>query len=312
MTLVLSLACPEYVVHVSDRLLTMKNGSAAFDPIANKCIVYRAKNAYVSIGFAGIAYIDNKPTDKWIVECISGSNLDDQWSIQSGPNASFNTYDYSIHRLANTLSAAQEVKKHGLQLSIVGWKLTNKRWYYFLEEITWKPGDLNFKRYVSPRPWRSAQKLFVSAIGAESEGLRVIKKKLHENRERNPRNLSVIDAETVLLSVVQEVSKTNRTVGQHALSVVLNSPAAPEGYCKFFPQAEHSLVLTPENFELILPSYHSPYVLSGNVIASPSAVVGGFQVDLEGVPFSVHGNEASDTSIKAAITSIRRPKSPAK
>jgi hypothetical protein len=64
-TQILTFACPLSIVQVSDRLLTalQQGKSREFDPIANKTLVYRANDALVSIGYSGIAYIDNMPTE---------------------------------------------------------------------------------------------------------------------------------------------------------------------------------------------------------------------------------------------------------
>jgi hypothetical protein len=71
-TQVLTWGCPNYFVQVSDRLVT---GGSRSDPCANKTVVYRARDALVSIGYSGIAYVDQTPTDDWIVEHLWGNSL---------------------------------------------------------------------------------------------------------------------------------------------------------------------------------------------------------------------------------------------
>jgi len=73
MTLILGQASRDYVLQVTDRLVT--KGNRPFDPLANKNIVYCARNALVAIGFTGIAFLGDIPTDQWIVEQLTGTSL---------------------------------------------------------------------------------------------------------------------------------------------------------------------------------------------------------------------------------------------
>jgi hypothetical protein len=81
MTQTFSLATAEYVLQVSDRLVTRaKVGASAlthvpFDPDANKNIIFRARDGIVAISFSGNAFIRGVPTDRWIAERLYGSAL---------------------------------------------------------------------------------------------------------------------------------------------------------------------------------------------------------------------------------------------
>lgn len=46
-----------------------------FDPEANKTIVYVARDAIVSIGYTGRAYLEGRPTDQWIAEQLIGEEV---------------------------------------------------------------------------------------------------------------------------------------------------------------------------------------------------------------------------------------------
>jgi hypothetical protein len=45
------------------------------DAVSNKVLVYRARNALVAIGYAGVAYVQGVPTDQWIAEKLWGEPL---------------------------------------------------------------------------------------------------------------------------------------------------------------------------------------------------------------------------------------------
>jgi hypothetical protein len=54
-------------VQVSDRRLTMPDGTVV-DERANKAICLWCQDAYVAIGYAGLACIGAKPTDEWLLD----------------------------------------------------------------------------------------------------------------------------------------------------------------------------------------------------------------------------------------------------
>lgn len=74
MTLHISYIAPQFVLQVSDRLVSQFDGSHVkpFDEEANKTVFYAARDAYVTIGYTGLAYLDGRPTDQWIAETLIG------------------------------------------------------------------------------------------------------------------------------------------------------------------------------------------------------------------------------------------------
>jgi len=55
-----------FVLLVEDRLVTDPTGRE-FDALANKNIIYLARDAIVCMGYTGPAFIGKLPTDSWIV-----------------------------------------------------------------------------------------------------------------------------------------------------------------------------------------------------------------------------------------------------
>jgi hypothetical protein len=70
MTFVLARTSRNYVLQIADRLVT--RADRPYDASANKTILYRTANGIVTIGYTGLAYVGDVPTDKWIVEQITG------------------------------------------------------------------------------------------------------------------------------------------------------------------------------------------------------------------------------------------------
>src|SRR5437879_5929688 len=72
MTLILTAVHRYGVTQVVDRLVTRQTNSGAeeFDPLANKTVLFFARDAFVTLAYTGVAYIDRLPTDQWIAETL--------------------------------------------------------------------------------------------------------------------------------------------------------------------------------------------------------------------------------------------------
>lgn len=93
-----------YVLQVADRLVTRRTdvGSGPprfepFDELANKCVIYAATDAVVSISYSGVAFVLGKPTDVWLAEALDAD-------IAAGPHAALRVGGGSERRI--TLGAA--------------------------------------------------------------------------------------------------------------------------------------------------------------------------------------------------------------
>jgi hypothetical protein len=83
MTFVLARTSRNYVLQIADRLVT--RADRPYDASANKTILYRTANGIVTIGYTGLAYVGDVPTDKWIVEQITGITAFPPMAMRSGP-----------------------------------------------------------------------------------------------------------------------------------------------------------------------------------------------------------------------------------
>ncbi|NKY35619.1 hypothetical protein HGA13_21460 [Nocardia speluncae] len=75
MTLIISAYAYEHILHASDRLTVVRRGHAIgdHDIMANKTVIVIGTDCWLVFGFAGLAYLDGKPTDQFIAEAISGT-----------------------------------------------------------------------------------------------------------------------------------------------------------------------------------------------------------------------------------------------
>ncbi len=65
MTLIASYASHYFSVSVSDRLVTVSGND--HDTLSNKVVVCLLPDAFLTIGYTGLAFIDGIPTDEWLV-----------------------------------------------------------------------------------------------------------------------------------------------------------------------------------------------------------------------------------------------------
>jgi hypothetical protein len=69
MTLIITVATASRAVQASDRRLTRPDGSI-FDDEANKAICVGCGDAHFCIGYTGLAFVDGKRTDEWLVDYL--------------------------------------------------------------------------------------------------------------------------------------------------------------------------------------------------------------------------------------------------
>jgi hypothetical protein len=76
MTLILTAATADFIVQVSDRRLTLPDGSL-FDDFANKALVASCADSRFTISYTGLARIDGSTrTDRWLVEHLSRGSIE--------------------------------------------------------------------------------------------------------------------------------------------------------------------------------------------------------------------------------------------
>ncbi len=100
-TLTISAICgPTWAFHASDRLVTVPKGE--WDPQSNKTIVVIGSDCWLVMGYTGIAYLNNRSTDRLIAEAIAGYEV-------KGPISPFvPDMPLHYHEIQNRIKAALE------------------------------------------------------------------------------------------------------------------------------------------------------------------------------------------------------------
>ena len=132
MTLILTAIHRHGVIQVADRLVTRQtNGHVEqFDPLANKTILFSARDAFVTLAYTGLAYIDGLPTDRWIAETLRdrpvalGHDGRRPVALSFERVANWPSVGQAVLRLAGRVDMAMSRLSQAARLSIVvaGWQ----------------------------------------------------------------------------------------------------------------------------------------------------------------------------------------------
>lgn len=317
MTQILTAACPSFIVQVSDRLVVALRGHRidVHDPVANKTIVYRAADALVTIGYSGIAYVGDTPTDEWIAETLVGESLrlpgDDRPSKRFGGAGRPLRIGHAVKRLMYALDALPRhpVERHGLYISLAGWQGDRKGARPIMEEIWRHAGKARIKR--QEREWSKNANFRIDVIGAPPPDGTI-------DAALAPHRADVANVpfgpnalEDALASVIRQSSAAHATVGSHLLSVVLMRPDLGIAGCRFLPMAPHGVeVTTASGRRLAMPAAHTPWILGPGLVHPPSLEIGHSIIGLGGIEFHIFGAEPSGNGVVSLSSSLRRPRPP--
>jgi hypothetical protein len=160
MTLILTQASKDYLLQVTDRLVT--RGPESFDALANKNVLYCATNALVTMAFTGHAFIGDIPTDQWIVETLTGHSFDRTSEAPVLTNTQTHADDLgrSLSRLKQALDGAPIAPKWKQSwisapfvLCIAGWQWSKRRFRPVLGWLNKDEGKTEFELGYAQRYW---------------------------------------------------------------------------------------------------------------------------------------------------------------
>ncbi|WP_291832694.1 hypothetical protein [Brevundimonas sp.] len=311
MTLVLTAMCPIYVVQVSDRLVTV--GPAPHDVMSNKTIVYRARDALVSIGYSGVAYVGDVPMDDWIAGTLWGGPIprgpDGKRPAKSfGPAPVLRDIGQAAAHLEHAIKglASAAVDKHGLYLTLAGWQGQRHGARPIVMEIERREGVTTVRR--SPRRPAKGQEFRLHSIGARlsTEAFRA---RFASLRGEGGLNCTIEEVETRFAETIRETAMCVPSVGENLLSVVLPRPDLGPATCRFLPARPHAVRIRTATRDMVMDVAHSPWIVGPSVLYPPSAEIGETVMDLGGVPLVIVG-AAPTSGLLGLSSSIRRPLPP--
>lgn len=322
MTLILTRASKDYVLQVTDRLVT-QTGGKPFDPIANKNVLYCSRNAVVVLGYTGLAYLGGVPTDQWIVETLTGHTFDRDRKPPAASGVPMRVRDIgqSLTLLKKGLENApfepkwsSDWKASPFDVCVSGWQRSRKRWRPVLGWLS-KPKDaVTIELGYVPRYWHwdrdQHKKGFKFKVGvAPGSNLSHSRRKVLVEKLTG---CSPDQAESNMVEAIREVSRSVPEVGPHCMSILLPPPSAAGARIRYIPLDAPALaaVSTSQGPAFPVPPAFSPWLVGPGVIFAPSIISGSWPAQLGGYPVALEGPELAGPGILALFSSQQRPKSP--
>ncbi len=299
MTLILTYATPNYLLQVSDRLVTQD--TKPFDTASNKNVIYHAKNAIVTIGYSGPAYMDGTTTDRWIAEKLRGEKFRDHepgrpWALQIGRAERWLDIGQSIELLRresaevfSRLPASQRTRHH---IVVAGWQWRRRRDRFFsrpfLCEIS--NGESEAERHAFthdqvPRYWHWAPKhpAYLSSIPDQNPLSRCELDKL--KKELRSAWQSPQASVNVLIGAIRFAAQKSPTVGPDCMSIYMPTLSLGVVEAKYLAKDSHQS--EPGGGKSF-----SPWVVGPYSVMPPAEIVGDHYVGLGPIIVSLIGSSS--------------------
>ncbi|MGU3293873.1 hypothetical protein [Williamsia sp. M5A3_1d] len=281
-----------YAFHASDRLITRthpKNQTEAWDIASNKTVIVVGSDCWLVIGYTGLAYLDNLPTDQFIAEAIAGSS----GMVGMGgwhQTADKMNYRAITERIEDAMGRAYQrlpaaAKPHTTVLLGAGLQFTSSstgiRHVMFEAQVS-TAGAIHHEIGERHQP---LNRFGFHSVGSVDVGVREhCRAAIKEYGADSPENIraSLIDA-------VQATGAKSDVVGEDVMSVTLIPGANRiEAY---FTQAPESRAVKPPapspDYEHS-PLVYTPYLLVPGMFFSPSVATPGGWITMAGTRHEIH------------------------
>jgi hypothetical protein len=268
-TLHLALVSDQTTVHASDRLVTYSSIPGEHDVFANKAIVLAAHCGIVSIGYTGLAYLGEIPTDEWIAEVLWREPLGPGGTVFTPPRPDKRRMNAGAYAellrssLATRFSELPARSRADLTVAFFGvhWHTDDSR----LRPINWyisnSPRDLTTFTTVRMKAYPGHYTLRALPLWTAIDGQEALK--------RLTAATSIGKISDVLVGIMKQVAAAEPAVGPHTMVVAITPWMQPHVTSYFFPGDDApSLVKGNET----TPLAFSPWVVGRTVLMQPSAM----------------------------------------
>ena len=300
MTLILTLVTPQYVLQVSDRLVT--RAGQEFDPASNKNLIYLAKNALVTIGYSGAAYLEGVPTDRWIAQRLWGQELPQQFAYLAGRAPRWLTVGESIEALRCGCEEAscRLPPQYQPQIVLAGWQWRPHRArcavlrpiLYEIRSSKGSPGSVKYETKHLPRYWHwERPRLFLVSRIPEDSPLSNASLAELIDRLRDAVTSPEVSRE-LLVATVRDMAKRSRVVGADCMCIFIPRLSYGIADASYVP-ADKPLSLVAEGREPFeVPATYTPWIVAPASVQAPCVLVGGTPAGLGPVTLTMRGPEA--------------------
>ena len=271
MTLILSVATPAYALHVGDRLVS--KAGTAYDPLANKSIVFRATDGLLVLGYTGPACIDGIPTDTWLAEAAAGGV-----SLRGGGAVAYGAFSVrdvgsTLIRICEELRARRSFERARGEVSAVGWQWSAKGRRSLVRDVLWRldrsSGALRWQQLV-PRHLPERKRVFRMVGTGDWPFSRPTWQLLLDRVGAAGPDWQA--TERLLLHAIRDAHAVRPgTIGPHCMSILLRPWLFPNALVRFLPLAPHRGTASGEVLEVA----YTPWMVAADAVHAPAILVGG-------------------------------------
>lgn len=262
MTLVVSSLCRREVVQTTDRLVTV--ASKPVDPLANKNVVFLAKDGVVCVGYTGPAFLGDppEPTDRWIARILAQDfslQNDGHGSTRLGFDrpARWLRVGQGLLALCGEISAKLGSQRSvygplSLEMMAVGWQWESRGWRWNFARarpVLWRMDNYVVPRLLRagylPRYWGWENRKLHLAVAPTSN---ISQTNGAQLASRLKRTNGAAEVEECLINFIGSTASKNPLVGADCMVVRLPHPNSDRTVtCRYVPfnQDEDSLAYTP-------------------------------------------------------------------
>lgn len=283
MTIILSFVGERYALQLSDRLLTQElsgNRFDEFDSVSNKSIILLARNALVSFGYCGQAYIRGLPTDEFVARVFLGeqrptSRTRQQYAVALGGDRPDLTLGRQLMTLAQRLNDAARTRDlvTSVTLDYVGfcWRPRDPRrfaWPCFGR--LYRDSSGHYTLGVSKRYWGWLEgKATAIAIGrshvvAQDGMIAVLNNMDPSDREQ------VINK---LIGILRGLPPEDSTVGRDCLVTVLQREV-PQIRIRYEPYSFGHVLIAIRGGSFVVPVVYTPWIVTQRLVSAPQIISG--------------------------------------
>jgi hypothetical protein len=316
MTLILTTRDSGGVIQVVDRLVTLRSpsGPKPWDTRANKTVLFFGRDGVFTLSYAGLAYLNDLPTDEWIAQTLLGTPLTRNpdgrptaLCFRTVPLGKWPSVGQAIQRLGEELySVMPRLKpKHlsfePLTIVIAGWQIYKRKRPRSFGMIIEKPVGSGLPAgHGLPRyAWRQIH-LCVRPDGYLSNQERI---NLLDSIAQTP-----LQADELMIAELRRIARKYKGVGNHCMVIFLPSPQRGCAQISYdSPDRQTAHLLISKQHTRAFPIAFTPWIVSEDVVQSPSIHSGGdtelqcgpWRVEITGTtgsygigsPLSVHSSE---------------------
>ena len=333
-------ATSSYILQVSDRLVSYISSGRPYDETSNKTLLYRARDAFVTMSYTGIAYLAGVPTDQWIAEKIWGEPFfrDPEGKLMAFGNPlipRWRDFGPTLHDLKYQMQLtwadlSSQYRAFPFELLVGGWQIKGKRLRPLLVTISKSKGSEFKITNTRPRYWylptrskgngpdvtvgkrlKDIEAKTVKPVlwtrptklAITGEPLTDIEEEIIRSNMRHSYpspKLRVEKIEQAITEVIQRVAVRVPTVGSDCLSVLIPRLDLAPPRVRYINSGSQG-----EQADQL--ASFSPWIIGPNGYSTPSVIVGTFEVRYGDITVVVEGPQRVRSRVAQFQAQKRRP-----